>query len=207
MRYSDFLVLLALCAGQAVASEAAPAEWVRQLQKTSSHEFDVLAGPEEDRFYVKSVRVVSRAVLQEMVIDSGVPFLRPPEGLLTVTDANFDGHKDFFVPTSDGGAGPNSSYDFYLFDPQAGRYVRHAALSELSQVTIDSNGTISSGSRGGCCQHESATWRMRGNRLRKIASSERYWTPDNWIITTECKAVGAKMRCKTSKKRAPREPG
>lgn len=208
------LLLLTLCASPALANEEGDApRWVRQLQATALHRFDVLVKstgghPEDEQFYVVKVRVVSRKgqrVLQQLAVNSGVPFGGPPEGLLKVADVNFDGRPDFYVPSFVGGA--NSNDDFFLFQPARGAFVKHEALSALFGVTVKRNRTISAASTGGCCQHESATYRFVGNRLQKIASVEEVYTQEDTRRTTSCKRVRSSMRCTTTEKALPRTPG
>ena len=122
---------------------------------------------------------------------------------LGVIDANFDGYPDLTIAGSGGGAGPNFSTNFFLFDPASGSFRFDQELSELSQPSVNTKDrTISSAGRDGCCRHSSTTYRYVRNKLTKIAEVETRWTEDlngQWLETTNCHLVRGRMRCRTTR--------
>ena len=122
-------------------------------------------------FSVKSIQVIdirTDKTIQTIVVD-GYPEVGEPEELLEVVDANFDGLPDISVPFMGGGAGPNNSINFYLFDQSKKRFVYQKKLSSLTQVSFNKNRTISSAYRNGCCDHIDETWRFNGRQLTVIS--------------------------------------
>ena len=94
-----------------------------------------------------------------------------PSSTLNVLDCNFDGYKDLMIYSHDGGAGPNSGYDFYLYNPSKKRFQFNEALSNLSQTEVDSkNKTITSSWRGGAASHGGETYTFIKGVFTKIAS-------------------------------------
>jgi hypothetical protein len=192
-----------------------PATWVLQNSaSTEKHQFSVLAtgagsGVGEERYAPLKIRVLSRttgAVVQEIDVADATGTMRAPSQLAWTVDANFDGHADLAVPSSDGGAGPNSTINFYLFNPTTGRYEIDMALSEMSQISINDNQTITSASRGSCCQHAKETYRYIQGKLTMVASWEESLTPDGkWMETSTGRLVGGKMRYSSKRRRAPKE--
>jgi hypothetical protein len=201
--------LMALCTIALGQEAAARQNWFPQHASTAVLSFSVLATAEDDDRYVpEAIRIVNRAsgqVVQEIELSGAMGMFRKPTELLSAVDADFDGHPDLVIPFGDGGAGPNSTNNFYLFNPRTKRYDYNAVLSEMTQVSINPNHTVSSASRGGCCQHSNETYRYIHGKLTLVASREENYTHDGkWIVTTTGKRVGGKMRFKT--KRRPQPP-
>lgn len=215
-RLPSLLLGFALAVAASVASsqeEAAKSTWVLQNSATTEDRlFSVLATPVgRDGHAPEKIRVLNRAtgaVIQEIDIPDATATMRAPSALAWTVDANFDGHADLAVPFSDGGAGPNSTINFYLFNPRTGSYELDLELSELSQVSINDNKTITSASRGSCCQHAKGTYRYIRGKLTMVASWEESLTPDGkWLETSTGRLVGGKMRYSSKRRRAPKEPG
>lgn len=211
MRIGLSCLLMLMLAAPLRAQEAPAPEWVRQDSLTSRFYFDVLAESADGRAGVKLVRVITRdagTVHQEIAVDGDPGFNAGLARLLSVVDANFDGHPDFSVQLSDGGAGPNSVRAYYLFDPRLGMFVQDAFLSELPQSSINADGTVTSAARGSCCQHGSHTYRYIGGKYVMVASVEVSWSHDGkWVDTSRCTLRRGKMRCITSRKRQPGQEG
>lgn len=53
-----------------------------------------------------------------------------------VDDVNFDGHPDFNVHVSDGGAYGSQTFAFFLFDAVRGKFVHSAELTKLSAESL-----------------------------------------------------------------------
>ncbi len=127
----------------------------------------------------------------------------PSTQALELVDANFDGYPDLSIHGSSGGAGPNSTDNFFLFKPATSEFAYDAALSELTQISIDPKSkTISSASRGSCCSHYASTWQYIQGRLTEVGNwSEQYTADDQWIEESTCKLAKGKMRCKFKRHR------
>jgi hypothetical protein len=197
-----FIGLLCLPLAASAQTQQDAAQWVKQKGHTAQHEFEALVwGDDEDAYGgevgVNAVRVRdrrSKRVVQEIQLSDAGPAHGTRSTAIRLIDANFDGHPDLIVPVSDGGAGPNYSWNFYLFDPQTGRYVFSEELSQLVQPAIGKDGTITSGERDGCCHHIGQTFRYVDGRLTEIASDEDVLPPSGeWVLLTEGRLVQGKM--------------
>jgi len=131
----------------------------------------------------------------------------PSEQLLNVVDADFDHHPDIRIFGQSGGAGPNNTDNFFLFNPRSEKFEFDGQLSGLSQIEIDSRQqTISSGQRGGCCSHSSQTYKFVARKLILVADwSESLSADGKWLETSKGKLSGGKMVYHTSKKKAPKD--
>lgn len=189
------------------ADNTAPAAWHPQRVITADFAFSVHATVDEDgRYAVDAIRIVDRrtgTVVQQIERIDGMAASGTPEELIFVVDANFDGRPDLSLPLGNGGAGPNATSNFYLFDPVSAQFVLHEALSELPQPGINPQGTIESGSRGSCCEHYYQTYRFEHGRLKLIAESSDYYSPDGWLETTSRKLVRGRWRTSTKRVRQP----
>jgi hypothetical protein len=208
------IVMAALAAGWVAPAcaqdEADEGRWVVQLATTPDHRFRVWAFVSRDaRAAADKVEVEHRGsgvVVQLIDGIGGMGMHRPANTLLDVVDVNFDGHPDLVVAAGDGGAGPNNTDNFYLYDPRTRRYVFHEVLSSLTQVVINPDHSITSSSRGSCCSHLSETYRFVGGQLTLVASWEESLTADGaWIETTKGRLRGGKMRYQVKRQRPPAE--
>src|ERR1044071_3774470 len=86
-------------------------------------------------------------------------------------DFDFDGEEDLAVCNGrDGGYG-GPSYNVYLFDKRAKRFVENQRLSELTDAPYlglffrdPKRKRLTVQSKSGCCYHETAVYRMAGGR-------------------------------------------
>lgn len=195
------------CIGLCIWANANAAEpiWVEQKAVTSKYSFAVLVDTDDNGRHAEAIRVFdrkTRIVAQEILEIGGMRVPFEPTEMLWVADANFDGHPDIVLAFADGGAGPNSVDHFYLFVPQTQRFEIHETLSNLTQVSINANGTVTSSSRGSCCQHSSETYRFIDGKLTLIANWDESYTADGWIVTSVGKLRGGKMQFSEKKRRA-----
>ena len=197
------------CTAPACADESVPQPaWYDQRVLTSDHAFSAYATNEDkDRFSLRAIRIIDRKtgkVVQQIDGIDAMPWWGGAGSLVGVVDANFDGRPDITFQYADGGAGPDSTYHFYLFNPRSGRFEFDPVLSDLTQVAIGRDGTITSASRGGCCQHYSATYRYFGGKLLMVAEEdERYTADGNWIVTSTNRMVNGKWKTGTKRVRNP----
>lgn len=123
------------------------------------------------------------------------------EDQIEILDANFDGHLDISLPTQNGGAGPNSSEYFFLFDAKTKRFNFNQALSDLFIAQFDpKNKEVTSSWRGSCCDHGSETYRFIKGKMVLVKTWRDFWTiEDNGkeknIIETG-RLINGKMRIK-----------
>jgi hypothetical protein len=204
--------LLALCIGMASApaygeDEAAEKIWVEQHAKTADFAFLVQLTQYDELHAPHAIKVVERktGTLVQLIDNAdGIEMSREPANFLHAVDVNADGHPDLRLAVNNGGAGPNSMDNFYLFDPATRQFIFHAGLSDLSQVSIGPNGTITSSSRGGCCHHGSETYRIIRGRLVQLSSRAESLAPDGkWITLSIGTLRAGKMRYTSSRRRAP----
>nr|WKF60313.1 hypothetical protein HUO10_004834 [Paraburkholderia busanensis] len=123
---------------------------------------------------------------------------------LELVDANFDGYPDLTIAGTSGGAGPNSTSNFFLFDPKTKRFVFDKTLSDMSQIDIDvRHKLITSAQRNSCCSHSSQTFHYEGGKLVEIANWDESLSADGkWLETTVGKFSNGKMRYRVTRKRA-----
>lgn len=203
--FRHLLLALTLYGTSAMASDA---RWFPQTAATATHAFQILAFSEDDhRHAVDAVRVLDRQsgeVVQEIINIGGSGVWGTPGELLRVVDANADGHADIALAYADGGASPNHADNFYLFEPRTLRYVLHEELSALTQVSINPEGTISSASRGGCCQHHAETYRFVDGQLILVADWDEAYTADGeWIVTTTGQLIDGEWQYQTQLRPQP----
>ena len=182
--------------------------WHKQLAVTADYSFSalVITSNDNENSSVEAIKIIDRKngeLLQQIDNIGGFDAHRTPAEMVSVVDANFDGRLDLEIPFADGGAGPNNSSNYYLFDPATYRFKLSQELSELTQVSINPNGTISSASRGGCCQHQSATYRYIDGKLTLIADWEQIYDPNGWLIETTRKLRSGKWVVREKRTRAP----
>jgi hypothetical protein len=192
--------------------------WVEQQADTEAFRFRVAypSSPEgayqdpDERADPIAIEVLDRATGQRVQVIrdfySESRYRPGDEAALTVMDANFDGWPDLSIPASDGGAGPNSSDNFFLFDPQSGTFVYNEELSNLTQTFFNTEQqTIGSAARGSCCDHSASTWRFIDGQLTEVANWHEFltWDADDndqeWMETSTCELVESEMRCETTR--------
>ena len=208
---SLLVVVLALASMPALASNEEPEGepvWIEQHAKSADHAFQVQFLPfDGDRTRTsKAIRVVNRktgAVVQEIAPVEGNDS-RDAAKFLTLVDANRDGHPDIEMFIDSGGAGPNSTSHFYLFDPQTRQFRFHQQLSELTQVTVDPDGLITWAQRGSCCSYGGGTYRFIRGKLTMLTTRDESMSPDGkWVRISVGTVRNGKMRYSSSRRRMP----
>ena len=82
------------------------------------------------------------------------------QGVINVGDFNFDGQEDFGIQTGNEGSYGGPSYDIYLFNAQAQRFVPNSEMTGLIQETLGffevdaKNKRLRTWAKSGCCYHE-----------------------------------------------------
>ncbi len=194
--------------GWIVWDDVVQPQWIEASAATADFRFRLAFEPSEDddtaTLVAIEVRDASTGKRLQLIRDFSTEPVAGASDLLQLVDANFDGWLDLQVPAWSGGAGPNDTRNFFLFDPASRRFVFDEALSALTQVSIDgASSTVTSASRGGCCSHSVETYRYIGNELELVGSEEESLSADGryWLTTRGERLKGA-MRYRTSKRRA-----
>ncbi len=186
-------------------------KWVSQTNETSAYRFRIAYRHRPADFSADYGEPVAIEVLDQetgkrvqVIRDFDAETTFASEAALQLVDANFDGYVDIQIPGFSGGAGPNSTENFFLFDPVTKRFVFDAPLSELFQISINSHDrTVTSAQRGSCCSHSSQTYRYVGKKLVLVASWDESLTADGeWVETTTGTLHKGRMRYRTTRTRA-----
>ncbi len=148
----------------------------------------------------------SNTVTQEIAIDEAYPTDAPLDQRLSIVDINFDGYPDIDLYAASGGAGPNDTHFFYIFDPIEKTFQFNSKLSSLTQVAIDpKKKIITSAYRDGCCSHSSETYSFIAGRLTLVESWDETLQSEegdiSYVITTTGKLLNGKMIYSTTKVR------
>jgi hypothetical protein len=126
---------------------------------------------DDEWFSVNAVIVKDRKknrVIQ-LIEPQGIETRSPPKDSIRMVDANFDGYPDISVLANDGGAGPNNSYNFYLYNPETRKFEFDEDLSELTQTEIDPvRKEIRSAWRNGAAEHGYESYRFSGGKLELV---------------------------------------
>lgn len=102
------------------------------------------------------------------------------EDQVEVLDVNFDGYLDISLPTQTGGAGPNSTEFFFLFDAKTKNFRFNQNLSDLVSAGFDpKHKEVTSSWRGSCCDHGSETYRFIKGKMTLVATWHDYWLPED----------------------------
>lgn len=186
-------------------------QWLEAGAATADFHFRLAFEPGEDddatTLVAIEVREARTGKRLQLIRDFPAEPVVGANDLLQLVDANFDGWLDLQVPAWSGGAGPNDTSNFFLFDPASQHFVLDESLSGLTQVSIDSaSATVTSASRGGCCSHSVETYRYVGSELQLVGSEEESLSTDGryWLTTRGQRRNGV-MRYRTSRRSADAE--
>jgi len=136
-------------------------------------------GNEDNTFGNIEIQEESGKVIQtiENETDPGMVMPAKAETVLRVVDANFDGYKDLQLLSNCGATG-NCSYDFYLFDPAAGRFVHNGFLSNLTTPLFEaSTKQVITSSNGSAWDWQKETYQYQGGKYtlirKEVSTSDR----------------------------------
>lgn len=190
-----------LCSVGVVFAE--PIEWVRQSQDTKAYDFEVGFEKETPR-YVRVISHETGKTVQTLSDIDGEEWTDNKNEVLRVIDANFDSYLDIVVHGWSGGASPNNTDNYYLYNPKDEKFVFDKQLSELTQLYFDTkNKKISTEFRDGCCHHGGSIYRYINGALIEIANWDRAITADgDWEETTTGKLVNGKMKYHIKRRKA-----
>lgn len=194
-------------------------EWTLQTVTAPQFYFEVavqeakIGTGDERQFFPTAIRVVDRETgrTRQSIYDiywTDV-YLTSPKEFLSAVDANFDGHPDLVLRSSAGGAGPNDSKSFFIYDQKAGKFKYDSQLSSLSQIHIDEEGkVITSASRGSCCDSSYDTYKYIKGALTLVSSRNEHFMTDElgqeWLEVSIENLKDGKTSRRTTKKRIQR---
>jgi hypothetical protein len=146
--------------------------WVKQKQQTKLFRFEISTDEES----LKAVKIIHKKTgKQQVFLDIQAELKSNPFNVIQVSDYNFDGYPDFMFLMQTGGAGPNDTHNFYLYNPKSGNFEYNDELSQLPQVQIDPKSqTISSNWRDGAGHHGGEKYAFINQQLTKIAYWDQY---------------------------------
>lgn len=198
--------------------ELTPAKWIVQHAETDTLRFrlaierdaddaDASADTEGGVPVAVEIRDADTGTRRQILRDFSADRIEGSADVLQLVDANFDGFPDLLIPGMSGGAGPNSTQNVFLFDPAHQRFVFDAALSGMSQLSIDAaSRTVSTASRDGCCGYTSETYRYAGKALELIGSESSAMTGDGrYQEITRGTLRNGRMVYRTTRTRAEQE--
>lgn len=164
--------LLQTTSGWIKKEDLVTAPWTRQQQQTNKFRFEISA----DKEFVNAVKIINKKTgSQQLFLDIWAELKSLPKQVIQTGDYNFDGYPDFMFLMQSGGAGPNYTNNFYLYNPQKGNFEYNDELSQLSQVEIDvKKRTISSNWRDGAAHHGGAKYTFLNQQLTKTAYCDQY---------------------------------
>lgn len=176
-------------------------QWIKQREQAGEFRFSVLIDSDENQNVTPSgLRVYDRRsgkLLQEFLhLEGGMLHLRPDQ-IVRLIDANFDGAVDVSLAMDTGGAGPNNTSSFYLYNRREKRFAFAARLSELTQIQFNKDKTISSSFRNGCCHHLESRYRYIQGRLTQIHSVDYRVVSDGEVAVTTGRLINGRMQYKT----------
>jgi hypothetical protein len=152
--------------------------WTRQTAETRDFRFEVAGSYNEDDDptvpgEVEALKIINKKKnTTQLIYPVGTPLADSLDDVVGVEDCNFDGYPDIMIYGHNGGAGPNDGYNFYLYDPRTGGFRFNEALSDLTQVEVDTgNKTITSAWRDGAGHHGGEQYTFLADTLTKIS----YW--------------------------------
>ncbi|HEY0297597.1 MAG TPA: hypothetical protein VGB84_00115 [Arachidicoccus sp.] len=156
-----------------VAQDADDARWIKQHNATKDFRFELLisgnSGDEDGTVY--AVKMISKKTGKIIQTDSSVQSNlndAPLNDMIHVKDCNFDGFPDFYFYSYTGGA--NSTYNFYLFDTAAKKFVYDEELSNLTNPEIDEKDKVISVTyRGSASDHGSEEYKYINGKLTRIS--------------------------------------
>lgn len=164
--------LLQTTSGWIKKEDLVTAPWIRQQQQTNKFRFEISA----DKEFVNAVKIINKKTgSQQVFLDIWAELKSLPKQVIQIGDYNFDGYPDFMFLMQSGGAGPNYTNNFYLYNPQKGNFEYNDELSQLSQVEIDvKKRTISSNWRDGAAHHGGEKYTFINQQLTKTAYWDQY---------------------------------
>lgn len=157
---------------------------------------------ESGRSSVRSIRVFNRhssALLQEIHISNASSNSQNPNEMVSIIDANFDGHPDFLFHFRRAAEALITRIIIIFFNSATGIFEIDPELSTLSETFFNSNGKISFSYRSGCCAHHGGTYRFIGKTLKLVADWDISLINGDWIETNTRRLKNGKWIVKTKR--------
>jgi len=173
------------------------------IQDTKNHKLKILYSTNKQSFLMSATREIyairsydKNNKKIQTIRNAG--YLTNENYTLNMIDVNFDGYSDMMIYSHDGGAGPNSGYNFYVYNPKSKRFEYNQTLSDLTQTQVNTKAKkITAAWRNGAAEHgyEEYKW-INGNPIMTKQIVETYLDEDK-IRTVTCINENSKLKCKT----------
>lgn len=157
-------------------------QWTTHIDELDAYRFEVSGASQEidfsDRAILSAIKVVDKRTQEtvQVITEIGAEIRGELSRSLTFVDANFDGYPDIMADFADGGAGPNYTRVFFVFNPEKEVFEYHAGLSALPQVEIDTvKQRVRSSWRSGAAQHGMAEYCFMNGTMVHIYQWDQTW--------------------------------
>lgn len=154
--------------------------WVTQKSDDKRHIFRVAYVQDRelniDYWSAIEVKTIATQKVQYLFAESMEMRGGDPALILDMVDVNFDGYLDVQIWRADGGAAPNVTLNYFLFEPSGNRFVFNQALSEMTQPSFDARKKmVQTAWRSSGAEHGWEAYRWHGRRLRKVGEGGDRW--------------------------------
>jgi hypothetical protein len=150
---------------------------------------------------IVSIKIKAKNKLLQVIKNPGL--INDPKNILYTEDVNFDGFLDLVVYAQSGGAGPNNTNNYYIFNPKTQKFVFNDALSNLSQPEINlKTKTIFAAWRSGAANHGAEKYNWINGKLVLVEYYETNYLDDENVLETHTFLKNGKMAGKTKKIKA-----
>lgn len=174
-----------------------------QTQDIKNHKFQIFhSSSSEDAPFgvtatIHSIKVYDKNGKKIQTIrDAG--YLTSENHTIDMIDANFDGYEDMMIYSHDGGAGPNSGYNFYIYNPKSKRFEYNQILSELTQTQIDAKAKmIIAAWRNGAAEHGYEEYKWINGKLTMTKQAIDTYMQNDEIRVVTCVYKKGKLKCET----------
>ncbi len=120
---------------------------------------------------LKSIQINATQLAYNPTIDTTERVLYDTEYSVVVEDFNFDGKEDLAICNGRHGGYGAPSYNVFLFNEKAGRFIRNLGLSRLTTNVYlglffpdSKTRRLAAYSKSGCCYHETEYYRVVNDR-------------------------------------------
>lgn len=150
---------------------------------------------------IVGIKIYSQNKLIQVIKNPGL--INDVTNVIEAVDVNFDGFLDLIVYAQSGGAGPNNSNNYYVFNPKTKKFIFNEMLSNLSQPRIDSKTkTVYAAWRDGAATHGSEKYKWINGKLVLIEYYETHYLDEVNVEETHTFLKNGKMVGKTKKIRS-----
>ena len=151
-----------------------------------------------DNGEVLGIKIYKHNKLLQVIKNAGL--IDNEKAVIDIADVNFDGFFDLVIYAQSGGAGPNNSNNYYVYNQKSQKFIFNEALSNLSQPYIDFKlKTVYSAWRAGAATHGAEKHKWVKGKLVLIEYYETHFLDDVNVLETHTFLKKGKMVGKTRK--------